>query len=946
MDGLQFVNTIVPDDGFYCIFAEKNKGDIVRQNLYDSLDTAIAAAHSLDADGFNSYFALSSFQTKDSRLATNALSTKSFFLDLDVGQQYVDIGKGYLTQTEAWEALATFCKDTGMPHPVVVNSGRGLHVYWPFTEAVSKAEWVAVATQFKNLAMSSGLLIDPAVPADSARVLRVPTTHNHKDSPPSEVTVLTEVKLFDFDELSEIIGVTMPVPTIFKPSSKAVALLEHDNALTGYDENYANSFKLIKKKTMAGKGCGQIKHIMQNPIGLDEPMWRAGLSIMKYCKGGDEIAHDFSAQDVAQYDERETSKKLEGIAGPHICSTFNGLTPGICEECPHWGKIKSPIVLGREFQEALPTPSSWDAESTSKDVSVDRRPPCPTGWVWGGNSPGIYKVETDDGDKKEIEIYEHDLYLLNCVDDDHDGNGTGQVAIFEDVKRSGERREVIIPMEKMASVDLKKVLAKHGVFSAYHWSSLANYVMQSIAKYYGDKRIPVKVKRQFGWTDNNKGFVVGGREYRANDAHRRNYSAPPTKQFFSAFEPKGTLERWKFMASCYNAPGMELRQMSVLIGLASPFMELIDGVACCGFHMYSKDGGLGKTSALNALLTPWGNPAKLRTKKRDTQNFRMNRAEVYKNLPLSVDEMTNVEPIEMSDVVYDLTAGSQKGRMSGSANEERPTGDEWSLLCVTTANTSLLDQIALGKNDPNAESQRIMECHFERVPWDVEVAEFNEALRNNYGHAGPILIQYALDHLEEVKVRLKACCEYVIKRFNLKDENRFWAAGLGCILMTLQLSIKLELLEYSVPGIETYMSKLVELNQQNIEAHVQTVQDLISQYVMVHNSGILKMDSHADGRKKGELGGGYTLPQRIYAPIVGRYEKDTNILALDLNTFRKWLSATQAGDKSTINAIKKEMGGVIVPKYNLTKGSDATPARPTVILIKGYDLDSDDEDIH
>jgi hypothetical protein len=49
----------------------------------------------------------------------------------------------------------------------------------------------------------------------------------------------------------------------------------------------------------------------------------------------------------------------------------------------------------------------------------------------------------------------------------------------------------------------------------------------------------------------------------------------------------------------------------------------------------------------------------------------MNRADVYKDLPLYVDELTNPPLAELSDFVYQLTQGRQKIRMGNGTNQER-----------------------------------------------------------------------------------------------------------------------------------------------------------------------------------------------------------------------------------------------------------------------------------
>lgn len=45
-------------------------------------------------------------------------------------------------------------------------------------------------------------------------------------------------------------------------------------------------------------------------------------------------------------------KKVDEIKGPYTCARFDELNEGVCTECPLWGEIKSPIVLGKRIKAA------------------------------------------------------------------------------------------------------------------------------------------------------------------------------------------------------------------------------------------------------------------------------------------------------------------------------------------------------------------------------------------------------------------------------------------------------------------------------------------------------------------------------------------------------------------------------------------------------------------
>jgi hypothetical protein len=107
--------------------------------------------------------------------------------------------------------------------------------------------------------------------------------------------------------------------------------------------NRTSSFKTIIDRTLAGSGCGQIAYILNNRATLDEPMWRGGLSIAKFCSDGEKAAH-FISKGHPDYSEAATENKLDLIKGPYRCETFDKNNSGICARCPHMGNIGSPIL--------------------------------------------------------------------------------------------------------------------------------------------------------------------------------------------------------------------------------------------------------------------------------------------------------------------------------------------------------------------------------------------------------------------------------------------------------------------------------------------------------------------------------------------------------------------------------------------------------------------------
>ena len=341
---IKFLRAVLGDVGHYCIVAIKGTKRI--QTFYSTIDSAVEAALKADADGFEAYYGLATFKTDESRTNNNVEQLRSFYLDLDCGPN-----KDYPDQQTALNDLRRFCKELNLPKPTLVNSGRGIHVYWTLTEPVSRETWLPVAERLKSLCKENNLLADAVVTADSARILRVPGTHNHKDTPPKPVAMVgTEATPVDFEAFKSILGEDpfKEAPRLHGADQSAVA-----EALMG---NYTSRFKTIMMKTANGEGCEQLKIAYTKQEEIAEPVWRAALSVAAYCVDSDEAVHKISCKHP-DYSYDETIKKVNLIKGPYRCMRFDEINEGVCPKCPHWAGVKknpkqSPISLGREVVEA------------------------------------------------------------------------------------------------------------------------------------------------------------------------------------------------------------------------------------------------------------------------------------------------------------------------------------------------------------------------------------------------------------------------------------------------------------------------------------------------------------------------------------------------------------------------------------------------------------------
>ena len=393
----ELLSAVLPSEGWYCIVGLK-AGNKPRQTFHETLDECEQAIAGLMEDEYNAYFACSKYETNKSRTQPNAKYIKAFWLDIDCGE-----GKDYPSQGEGLAALKNFCKATGLPKPTVVNSGRGLHIYWRLSRTITAEEWKPVAERIKYLCEEYDFHVDPSRTADLASILRVPETLNFKDDPPKPVSIICLSDEIEYETVKSQLGVLVAPPEFNVPRQE---LNELTKALANNEEKW---FKIIIKKTIKGEGCAQIHKIATEQETVNYELWRAGLSVAWACEDRDTAIHKISERHQ-EYDFQETIRKAMDTGGPQKCVTFEKWNPSGCEGCPHKGKIVGPIALGRKIVKARAEDNFVEVDAKSPEVPVTKItiPEYPFPY-FRGKQGGVY-IEIADNDP--ILVYQHDLYVV------------------------------------------------------------------------------------------------------------------------------------------------------------------------------------------------------------------------------------------------------------------------------------------------------------------------------------------------------------------------------------------------------------------------------------------------------------------------------------------------------------------------------------------------------
>ena len=880
-----------------------------KQVFVESIDEVSDYADAMVHKGYDAYFALANFQSDEGRTVANAKELNSFFIDIDCGAN-----KAYADQTEGIEALQKFLASTNFTKPtVVVNSGRGLHAYWVLEQPISREEWKPIAERFKALCQEHKFEADPAVTADVARILRIPETLNFKDpGNPLPTKVLKAGKRVSLSAFSE----KLPVIDLLDIPGKKPFTRQMDPMTLALMGNYQSKFKTILIKSVNGEGCEQIANAFRNQDVLEEPLWRAALSIANACVDGSVGIHKISEQHP-EYSANRTIKKANETKGPYTCATFKTLNPSACEGCTL--KVTSPIQIGREIVEAAEEDNVvTQVEEVTKEAVTYNIPTYPFPY-FRGKVGGVYRrADPNKEDDKDELIYPYDVYVVKRIHDPDDGE---TLLLRLHLPKDGVR-EFIVPLTSALSKEkFINAVAQQGIaILGKRQELLMSYVTRWVEELQAMGKSEI-ARKQFGWLEDDSAFIVGDREIRADG--QVLYSPPTvvTLPTIPAFKPKGDFHVWKDIINAYGRPGMEQRAFAFFMGFGGPLMKFVGEGFLDGFllNLVSQRGGSGKTTLLHAINSIYGNPKQLMLSYKDTHNHRMQRMGTMQSMTPTIDELTNLEVKIMSNLVYDITSGKGKNRMSGKANVERINLTTWQIPVVSSSNRRVKDALMTLKSFPDAELLRILED--EILPDTQDDPTWSKShfgrIISNYGHAIDPYIKYVASNLPTVIELLGRVNRKLDRAANITNTERFWSAGIAIDITGGIIARNLGLHNIPIEPVFDHAVNLVNNTRTKNNEEFSSVADYLGGFLQRHYQDILVIN----GKTHSRTGLEQAPIREPRGKVVVRYEPDTKMLFVVNKEWRDDCAKTFMGYEDTLNPYRKSKAFIGLKKKRMLAGT-------------------------
>lgn len=814
MDTMSFFKTVVPSDGFkYLIEIAKNGS--MRHTAYPDYDSMHDAAELMIEQRKPFYFACASYKELEynehgyviGRKQSNVKWVKSLWQDFDVGKFESDgitlKSISYATKADAVAAIKDLMVKTGLPRPLLVSSGNGFHAYWPFTEAVSPAQWNELAALVRSVYMAVGIKFDSSRDLDSASILRPVGSFNGDN----EVAVVREQEPKPYAYYYELFSryAAANALTITQPKATKEKLV---NEFSGTKEFPPSSLVAVAEK------CNQVRLFRET--GCDEePIWHKNLGVAKHCTDGEPLAHEWSKQ-YPGYTAEETQEKLDNWKyGPTTCEAFSKVNPAGCEGCAFAGKVTSPIQLGYDDEPDAPEVEVPEINPNTPNPTA-AIPHWPKGFRVSASGVIEYMHKDDAGLVTSHRVASPLFYPVERIRLD---DGTYAYTMRMEF-RPGQWRTFEIPAKLFADTKgLKTALASYEVI-VFNDKLLATYTQAhaDTMRRYVDE---INTFKQFGWTKDKDAFLIGsslisasGRtEVRVSDEFIRD------PRLLEAGIVRGSKEEWsRGVEKLYNRPNGEIYRYTVCTQFGAPLVSLLNFDEWNGIPLAltSGDSGFGKSTVCKIGINALSDSRKT-TISDSTAKAIIGRASVMNNLPLLIDEVTASlkDPKELSDVLYSLSNGRMRIGMQSDGKERVPS-PPFKLNATLNGNKNLMVELTESKTNPEATQMRVFEVAMEDYPRMDSLLEESSvhgehaeiALRlvdHCHGVWADEYFSYLFANRKEIEERLHKTAIAIIKSLGGgAAKERFYAYHMACTLVGGLIAKRIGAIQFDLTELKNW----------------------------------------------------------------------------------------------------------------------------------------------
>lgn len=920
MDTTAFLERVLPPDGIFV--AAEIAGGKMRHRFVHRADDVATLSLATSRRGYDAYYGISSFNVEQRRKA-DVRQTKALIIDVDCGE-----GKPYPDWKEGLKATAAFVDGRGLPKPMVVFSGNGLHIYWILDEALSPQRWAPLSEALKNAATMCDFRIDAGLTTNSAVILRPPGTINTKNG--NTVRVLVEGDITSSACLESCLKQFM-VPDATTPNlvptgvGRADPLTENIMVMPEFDPT--DPVKVYQR-------CGQVRWAVDNQHEVKEPFWYALLGVAAFCQDPETTAVSWSHKHPS-FDAATTRAKLTqwaaAVTGPTTCERFEMERAGGCKGCKYKNFVSTPNQTARSF--ATTGFQSKPLRDLANHVPLPRS--------YKRTKTGI--KQTIQG--ADVDVLPFDIYPVSYGPDESLG--------YEVVKYHWDRPHigwVELSFRNAHLVDGSRefggMMADNGITIEGNSETIkrVQMFMRRYMKSLQNVKEMTTLYNTMGWKEDRTRFVIGdsviSKNKRGEVVEEHTPLASSSQRFGRDFyERAGDLSSWTTVTGVLQDRQLYAQMFVLNVGFSAP-LYAFTGLKGLTISLFGETGS-GKTLAQLWAQSIYGNPERLHFTSQYTSNSLFNRLGSYAHLPMTIDELSAMDHREVDDFLFSIPQGREKIRLDRNAEEKE--SKEWAAPVIVSTNVSLQSKLAASGHDSDAQMMRLLEVPVPAAKVFRDGSDFgrgvHEILHKCHGHAGREYIKrlVGLGHDEIVK-RIGEANERFAADYlhSFVGKERYWRQAIILSDLAGALAMEWGLIDYDPKdGTRWVLSQLSNIRQLVKEATLDAY-DLLAEYVAANAGATIvvlynnKVASYDEKRlPRGEV--------RIRISIHEGGGKDHGVMLFDRQHFRKWL-ATRSGDFKVFEAqMQVDLVDATPRSGKATMGKD-TPIKLPQVRVIGFNL--------
>lgn len=832
-NAIEFLRLILPMKGLYIGWAKR--GEERRQRVFHDLNELLNWLGEFSNHGWNVYHALAGFdhmrgqinsktgKREHPRGADNALFYRSFFTDAD--SQLSHELAVYRDQMEAFEAGVKFASDAKIPPPLPVNSGGGIHSYWPLDRDLDRELWKRLAEGLKRAAIRHRFHADHKVTANGAQVLRTPGFLH------TRLQRLVQVGELIQPYPVELFMHLLEGEDAYRAPSHAVAGRPEQQSPYSLGRTITQGMRFNPSDpALVVRNCPQLRRVVEQPALCSEPLHRIAGGTFKHCAGGTEF---YIGHLDPEWREAGRGKVERWETGPPYCSSFDAENPGGCDDCYFFDKsrvgddrfkVTSPVHAGRFIvhsqeaeqdsgseQDSAPASESAEEPEQAESEAINGHAvngnvvhflnlnniklPYPFAWWKKPHEKHehlVYWEKDADDPKSEPIVVSHNPIYLKSVHRSEAGEQGGNLYAFQQWLPHEGWKPIAINAGEMWTHQSLVALADGGA-NIREPTKFKQYVQMAVDVLNDGNPRSTRFE-QCGWKKGPGGKRIGFLAGATMIERGEIYEVVVTDELKRRSKYLGRIEggscRGWYQAIRELMPAHDWAGWyTILCGLGSVFMSWLHPTES-GPLVNNRDigSGTGKSGRLRAVASLWGLWDGLVILNYDTTASAGYTRAVLNHLPGIQDElgtlMKQKDPQILPFTVNMQTEGRDKRRMEAGGKKIQAQLNVFQNFMISASNECCHDHFRVHCRGSDAHILRCQEVT-SRPKTDLPPGaadRLESELFKNGGWIGAAFIAWLLESDENMRfaeTRLKYWVDYLYQHTNFEQKHRFYVRAIS-----------------------------------------------------------------------------------------------------------------------------------------------------------------------